>query len=229
MKKHKIHSIILARGGSKGIKNKNIININNKPLIYWSIKASLKSKMISETWVSSDNFKILHLAKKYGAKIIVRPKRLSQDNTSSDIAWLHAVNEIKKSHEISHVVGIQPTSAIRGSKDFDKSLKKYFKKKYDCLFSANDKDEAFSWKIKNKLEPEYNLKLRPRRQQLSKRITENGSFYIFNVKKFLKEKNRLFGKIGYQLLEKYKSFEIDTLEDIPIVESILKNLKYKIN
>ena len=228
MRKHKIHSIILARGGSKGIKNKNIININNKPLIYWSIKTSLKSKMISNTWVSSDNLKILKLAKKFGAIIILRPRKLSKDTSTSDEAWFHAVKEIKKRYEITHVVGIQPTSAIREPKDFDKALNKFFKEKYDSLFSASKKDGAFSWIIGNKLKPNYNLKFRPRRQDLPLKISENGSFYIFSVEKFLRKKNRLFGRIGYHLLERYKSFEIDTLEDIPIVESILRSFSKKI-
>lgn len=227
MKEIKIHAIILARGGSKGIKNKNIIKVNKKPLIYWSIKASLKSKKISDTWVSSDNFRILKFAKKYGAKIILRPKKLSTDVASSDSAWVHAINEIKKKNQITHVVGIQPTSAIRETADLDRALKKFFKNKYDSLFSANEKNESFSWTISKKLTPDYNIKSRPRRQDLPKRISENGSFYIFNASKFLKSQNRLFGKIGYQLLEKYKSFEIDSYEDIIIVNSILKNFKKK--
>ena len=60
MKKEKFTAIILARGGSKGIKNKNLIKINKKPLIYWSIKACLNSRLINSVWVSSDNIKILN-------------------------------------------------------------------------------------------------------------------------------------------------------------------------
>ena len=140
---------------------------------------------------------------------------------------LRASGTVKKKNQITHVVGIQPTSAIRETADLDRALKKFFKNKYDSLFSANEKNESFSWRISKKLTPDYNIKSRPRRQDLPKRISENGSFYIFNVKKFLKSQNRLFGKIGYQLLEKYKSFEIDSYEDIIIVNSILKNFRKK--
>ena len=59
-----IHSIILARGGSKGIKNKNLFPIKNKPLIYWSIKRSIESKYVNYTWVSSNDNKILKFSKK---------------------------------------------------------------------------------------------------------------------------------------------------------------------
>ena len=109
----KIHSIILARGGSKGIKNKNLIIIKNKPLIYWSIQKSKQSKLVHKTWVSSDNKKILETASKFGAEIIKRPKSLSRDNSTSEIAWEHAVNYIQEKYKIDAVLGIQPTSPIR--------------------------------------------------------------------------------------------------------------------
>ena len=77
MGKKKIHAIILARGGSKGIKNKNLISIKKKPLIYWSIKSVLNCNIIDKVWVSSDSSKILTLSKKFGANTIKRPKKLS--------------------------------------------------------------------------------------------------------------------------------------------------------
>ena len=84
--KEKFIAIILARGGSKGIKNKNIISVNKKPLIYWSIKTCLNSKLIDNVWVSSDSKKILDISKKFGAKAIIRPKRFSKDTSSSEEA-----------------------------------------------------------------------------------------------------------------------------------------------
>ena len=224
MNSKKIHAIILARGGSKGLKNKNLFLINKKPLVYWSIKSCIKSKNISQTWVSSDNKKILNISKKYGAKTIYRPKKFSSDTASSEIAWLHAVKEIKKKQKIDYVIGLQPTSAIRDFTDIDKAIKKFFKNKYDSLFSAKERDEAFSWNLKKlKVVPNYNIFKRQRRQNLKRRITENGSFYIFKSEKFLKKRNRLFGKIGFHMMKNFKGFEIDTLEDAILVDLILKN------
>lgn len=74
MTKKTFISIILARGGSKGIKNKNLVKIKNKPLIFWTIKDSLKSKKIKSTWVSSDSKKILKYSAKCGSNIIERPQ-----------------------------------------------------------------------------------------------------------------------------------------------------------
>lgn len=220
----KIHAIILARGGSKGINKKNLFLINKKPLIYWSIKKCLKSKRISKTWVSSDDKLILNAAKKFGAEIIQRPKKLSSDQSSSESAWEHAIKYIKKNNEIDIAVGVQPTSPIRSNNDFDNALKKFFQKKYDSMFSASDFETFFSWNIESKkIKPNYNLNKRPRRQELDRSILENGSFYIFDAKLFIKFKNRLFGKIGFYLMEKYKGIQIDTLEDAYLVNAIFRS------
>lgn len=219
-------AIILARGGSKGIKNKNIIHLNGKPLIYWSIKACLKSKKINSVWVSSDNEKILKISKRFGAKTIKRPKKFSKDNSPSELAWKHAI-ELLLRMKIKHdnVVGIQPTSPIRSVKTLDKALSKFREKKLDSLFSAQEISNYFIWQTKNKnLKSNYNFNKRPMRQNIKPKFLENGSFYIFNSKKFLKNNCRLFGKIGYCLTSKIESFELDDKEDLNLLRSLKKFL-----
>jgi CMP-N,N'-diacetyllegionaminic acid synthase len=222
MKKKIVHSIILARGGSKGIKNKNLIKIKNKPLIFWSIKKSLESKQINFTWLSSDNPKILKTAKILGAKIIKRPKNISNDKASSESAWQHAIGYIKNKYEIDVVVGVQPTSPIRGNNDFDKAIKLYNRKKFDSLFSSTKIQDVNIWKYKNnKLIANYNFKKRKRRQEIINNYLENGSFYIFNANKFQKSNNRLFGKIGTYEIDKKYSFQIDDYIDLKIIKSLI--------
>ncbi len=222
-KKNKIVAIILARGGSKGIKNKNLINLNNKPLIFWSIKSCLSSKLIHEVWVSSDSNKILKISKKFGAKIILRPKKFASDNSSSENAWIHAIKLIDKNNLVKTVVGIQPTSPLRPSQCFDKAIIKYKKKKLDSLFSSQKITDHFIWKIKNKkFISNYNFKKRPMRQNIKEKYLENGSFYIFDKTKFLKNKCRLFGKIGTYTMGKIFSFQIDENEDIKLFQNLKK-------
>tara|TARA_B100000242_G_scaffold290601_1_gene262303 strand:- start:68 stop:736 length:669 start_codon:yes stop_codon:yes gene_type:complete len=222
MKKKIIHSIILARGGSRGIKNKNLLKIKKKPLIFWSIKKSLKSKKINFTWLSSDNPNILKTAQKFGANIIKRPKNISNDKASSESAWQHAIDFIKKNYVIDVVVGIQPTSPIRGNNDFDKAIKLYNKKKFDSLFSSTKIQDVNIWKYKkNNLVANYNFKKRKRRQDIVNNYLENGSFYIFNVKKFKKSNNRLFGKIGTYEMDKKYSFQLDDYVDLKIIKSLI--------
>lgn len=226
MSKKNVHAIILARGGSKGIKNKNLILVKKKPLIYWSIKSAQNCKAINKVWVSSDSDKILNLSKKFGANIIKRPKNLASDNSSSESGWLHSIKYIKKKFKINYAVALQATSPLRGVKDLTDALKKFFIEKNDSLFSSSINDYYFRWKVRGgEIKPNYNLNLkRPRRQTISKELIENGSFYIFSCNKFLKKKKRLFGKIGCFVQKKYFGFEIDDQEDLKIVQSLMKDI-----
>lgn len=213
-------ALILCRGNSKGIKNKNLINFLGKPLIWWTIKDLKSSKLIEKIYVSSDSDKILKVAKKEGVKIIKRPKNISKDYSISESALLHALKKIKKNAEI--IVFAQVTSPLRPKKVFDNAINFFIKRKYDSMFSST-KDHNFIWKSQHgRLSPNYNFKNRPMRQKINCFFKENGSFYIFKKKGFVKFKNRLFGKIGTYILDKKYSFEIDDKIDLKI-NKILKN------
>ena len=97
MSKKKIIAIIPARGGSKGIKKKNIASLKGKPLIFYSIKEAKKSKLISDLVVSTDSNEIAKIAKKYGAQVpFIRPKNLSTDFAGSAPVIKHALNFMEK-------------------------------------------------------------------------------------------------------------------------------------
>jgi CMP-N,N'-diacetyllegionaminic acid synthase len=221
--KNTTHALILARGSSKGIKNKNLIKIKNKPLVYWSISKSIKSKKIDYTWVSSDSKKILNVSAKFGAKTIRRPKKLAADNSISETGWIHAINHIKKNYKIKTVVAIQPTSPIRYKDDFDNAITIFTKKKLDSLFSCNKVHKQNIWIYKNKiLSANYDTK----KKRISRHLevphyNENGSFWIFNVNKFLKHKKRLFGKIGNYTMPKKCGFQIDDYLDLKIIKTLI--------
>ena len=89
----KIVSVILARGGSKGIPRKNVIDLGGKPLIQWTINSSLMSN-IDETWVSTDDQEIAEIAKKANSKVLHRPSTLATDISSSEDALLHFAENI---------------------------------------------------------------------------------------------------------------------------------------
>ena len=232
MKKKNNIAIILARGGSKGISNKNIKTLNGKPLLYWSIRQCLNCKDISSVWVSSDSKKIIKIAKKFGANTIIRPDNISDDNSTSESGWIHAINYFDNQKiSLDTVVALQATSPLRESRDIKKALEIYYKNRFDSLFTGSINNEIFfNWSKKlKKMSPNYKIRIRTRRQNLKNLILENGSFYIFDKKKFMKNKNRLFGKIGIYIMNKIKSFQIDDLHDFEIVKSIMSNEKIKRN
>lgn len=222
MKKNFI-CIILARGKSKGIENKNLFKINHKPLIYWTIKPAISSKYIKQVWVSSDSKKILDYSKKIGALTLKRPAKYSNDKSSSESAWLHAIKEIeKKGINFDYILAPQVTSPLRGKNDFDLAIKLFIKNKNDSMFSCLNVKDFFIWKKSNRgLNLAYNIK-RDIRQNLQENFLENGSFYIFQKNKFKKHKKRLFGDIGHYSMKKKYSFQIDEYDDIEIINKIIK-------
>jgi len=229
--KKKILAIILARGNSRSIKNKNLKKINRKPLLLWSIEQLKRSKSINQIWLSSDSNKILNYAIKKKINVIKRPAKFATSKASSESAYLHAINFLeKKNIFFDTILGIQPTSPIRGKNDFDKAINIYNKKNYDSLFSSSIIKDYFIWKKnKNLFIPNYNYKKRKPRQQIKEQFLENGSFYLFDKIKFKRYKCRLFGKIGTYVQNFYKNFQVDELDDFHIVESILKNKHLKKN
>jgi CMP-N,N'-diacetyllegionaminic acid synthase len=223
-------AIIPARGGSKGIPHKNLKNFCGKPLIVWTINQALKVKNINSVWVSSDSTDILEISKKAGANVIIRPKSLSVDTATSESAWLHALDYIeKKMKSVDIIVGLQATNPIRESLDIENAINKFKRTKSDSLFSSSEIGNYFIWKkIDKKLTSlNYDYKKRARRQNFSEQFVENGSIYVFKPEILRKFNNRLGGKIEISLMENWKSFDIDTLDDFSLCETLMKRYLLK--
>lgn len=216
-------AIILARGKSKGIKKKNIIPFKKKPLLYWTIKDCKKSLSINNIWVSTDCSQIKKFCLNQGVNVIDRPKKISGDKSTSEDGWMHSILKIEREYKLKDIIVLQATSPIRGSKDIDLAYNRFLKMKYDSLFSSVRIENYFNWKMEKKnLKPLFNYKFRPMRQKINYQFQENGSFYIFKSNGFKKKRNRLFGKIGTFEQKKYKSFQIDDIEDLNFIENIAK-------
>lgn len=216
-------AIIPARGGSKGIPGKNTILVAGKPLIAWSIEHALRSSKIHSVWVTSDSLEILDIAEKYGAQTILRPVNISGDKATSEEAWIHAVHHIKLSVEIELVVCMQPTSPVRGRHDLDEAIDKYYKKKFDSLLSVTKVEDYFEWRMSEcgAESINYDYSNRKRRQDIEVKYLENGSFYIITPSLLVENKNRLGGYVGFYEQEKYKMYQIDSIEDAALCEAIL--------
>jgi CMP-N,N'-diacetyllegionaminic acid synthase len=224
---NKIVAIIPARGGSKRIKNKNIKLFNSKPLIFWTIDAALKSKKIDDVYVSSENKNILKISKKFGANVVKRPIKLSNNIIMPDMAIRDAYLQINKNYK--YVVSLQPTSPLRTADEIDGSVNKIIKTKADSLLSCF-KAHSFIWKKnKNFFSPQnYNHEQRPRSQDM-KQFQENGAIYITKPAILIKKHNRLGGKISIFEMSFWNSIDIDNIEDFKIAELIKKNVQKTIN
>lgn len=223
-KNKRIISVITARKGSTRIKNKNLKLFCNRPLVYWSMLVSKKSKFIDKTYVSSDDPKILKLANKMKCETVLRGKKLSNNTIMPDFAVIDVLKKFGGPYDI--VVFLQPTSPLRLIDDIDNAIKKFINTKCDSLLSViKFNDFKFIWKKEKNSKyfspVNYSLNNRPMSQKLSQ-FYENGSLYITNIKKFLKFKNRLIGKKQIYEMKDWQASEIDTIADFKRCEKIFK-------
>ncbi len=208
-------SVILARGGSKGIPRKNIVDLNGKPLLHYTIKASLDSG-VDETWVSTDDDEIAKVAVQSGARVLRRPDSLATDTSTSEAALIHFANETN----FDHVVFIQPTSPLLKSKYIDQGLELI--KEYDSVFSAYAQHWVPRWTKSLPSEPiGWDPNNRPRRQDADEIYVENGSFYITSKDCLLKSGLRFSGKIGVVEMPLGESYQIDTYDDLEFIKRVI--------
>ena len=215
--------IIPARAGSKRLKNKNIIKINKKKLFDYTLDAALKCKKISNIVITTN---IKNLTNKKNKKIIFlkRPSILCKDKCSTESAMIHAIKSLRifKSNNIV-IILLQPTSPLRDYKDITNAIKVFEKKRYDSLLSVYlEKLYVWARNGKNLVSQTYNFKKRGRTQEKNPSLMENGAIYLSKLDGFLKYNNRLFGKIGYSVMTKKNSLEIDYVEDIKLFKALLK-------
>jgi N-acylneuraminate cytidylyltransferase len=219
--------IIPARGGSKGIPQKNIMSFCGKPLVAWSIEAALNARLVDDVYVTTDDKMIALTSREYGAKIINRPAEFATDSSSSEDALLHAVETIESDGVvIDAVVFLQATSPIRESSDIDGAIRQFCKKQADSLFSSCLLEDYCIWSFDNAYKESitYDYKNRGNRQGRKPYHLENGSIYIFKPAILKEQKNRLGGNIENFEMPFWKSYEIDSQGDIEICEVFMKKL-----
>jgi CMP-N,N'-diacetyllegionaminic acid synthase len=222
-------AVIAARGGSKGIPNKNLIELCGKPLIAWTVLQARAARGVDIVAVSSDSDTILAAAEAAGAIGVRRPSEISGDLASSESAWLHALNEVDgRLGRFERLVALQATSPIREPSDVETALDTFDRDALDSLLSVCEVEDYFNWHIgPNGPEPiNYDYRNRRMRQQIEKRYLENGSFYVFVPSLLREQSNRLGGKIGFHLMERHKMFQIDRPEDVKLCAAIMHSYGY---
>ncbi len=220
--------IIPARGSSKRIPNKNLYSILGKPLIVYSIEQAKNSKLVNRVIVSTDDVEIKSVSEKHGAEVVRRPSDISGDEATSESALLHVLDHLKEkeNYEPDLVVFLQCTSPVRKEDDIDNAVRLLLEENADSLFSACRNDK-FIWALdKGRPKPlNYDYKKRKREQDFPVQFRENGSIYIFRPEILRKSSNRLGGKMLVYEMDYWSSFQIDTPEDVELIEWILKNFR----
>ena len=229
---NKILAIIPARGGSKRLPRKNLLELNAKPLIAWSIEAAQKSKYISKTVVTSDDEEILNIAKTYKVDAIKRPKELASDTATTFDAIKHAIQSSEEIYE--YIMLLQPTSPLRDTKHIDEAIELLNAKDADAIISVCEMEHSPLWS--NTLDDDLSMKgflkeevLNKRSQDLKKYYRINGAIYICKREKLLEEKSFfLKDKIFAYLMDKRVSIDIDEEFDYEICQ-LLMNKNYLVD
>jgi len=137
MKKYEIISFIPARGGSERVPRKNIKMMAGKPMIAWTIEASLQSKYINRTIVSTEDKEIKEVALRYGAEVIDRPAKYSKGQMLINFVYLHFQYCLwKEEYQPDYVIFLLPTSPLRTAKHIDEAFKLYFESENPLLSSV---------------------------------------------------------------------------------------------
>tara|TARA_A100001015_G_scaffold187003_1_gene208259 strand:- start:66 stop:749 length:684 start_codon:yes stop_codon:yes gene_type:complete len=222
----KVLAIIPARKSSEELKNKNIRKFNKKPLIFWTLKAAQKSKLIDEVVVSSNSSKILNYSKKFKKFILSkRPENLSTKKSEIiDTIFF----EMKKFENCKIIILLQPTSPLRRSEDIDKSLRKMIgNKRESCVSYTEIKYNPYNFYLikKNKISFLVNKRKKIKstnRQSFKKVFYPSGDIYISTSNRLKKKKKFVDLKTYPYIVSTKRASDIDNIWDFKTAEFKLK-------
>jgi len=227
----KILAIIPARGGSKGVPRKNVIEINGNPLISYTISAALKASLITDIVVSTDDPEIAEISRKLGAQVpFMRPLDLASDQAQSAPVIEHALFFMEKIKDFKYdaILMLQPTSPLRTSQHIEESLNLFKSKECDSVVSVTSVGGNHPFRMKRLINNQlvnyidqgfWNMKPR---QSLPDVYIRNGAIYLISREVFIQQR-QLIGNncLGYVMSDS-DSTNIDSPIDLKIAELLLK-------
>ncbi|MDF2801222.1 MAG: acylneuraminate cytidylyltransferase [Anaerocolumna sp.] len=225
---NKFLAIITARSGSKGLRDKNIKELNGKPLIAYTIEAAKKSGVFDDIIVSTDSEEYGNIAKIYGAEVpFLRPDSLASDTTSSADVIKHTILELEKiGLKYDYFMLLQPTSPLRNEKDILNATKLLFEKNANAIVSVCEADHSPI--LMNTLQESLSMdgfisqNGNKRRQDLPKYYRLNGAIYLCNTLYYLQYMDFYKEKSYAYIMDKLNSVDIDDYNDFLFAELLIK-------
>ncbi|MBN2458161.1 acylneuraminate cytidylyltransferase family protein [Candidatus Woesearchaeota archaeon] len=230
----RVLAVVPARGGSKGIPKKNIIELNGKPLIAWTIEAGKQTTYIDRMIVSTDSKEIAEVAKRFKADVpFIRPDYLSSDTASSVDVLLHAIDYLEEKGEIyDYIMLLEPTSPLRTTEDIEKSI--------EMLESNTDAESIVGVAKAESSHPLFSVTItdsgfiRPfsgeelkhiRRQDIKDVYFLEGTIYTSKIDALRKRKTFYHERTLPYIVERYKQFEVDEETDLVCIEALMRYKK----
>lgn len=225
-------AIIPARGGSKGLPNKNIKPLLGKPLIAYTIEAALNSTEITDVIVSTDNQQIYDLSIELGAnETFLRPSELAQDNSLAIDNYTYTINKLSKikNTTIEEFIVLQPTSPLRDHVDIDNAISLFHTKKADSVVSYTEELHPINWHkhINNELKFENIFPENIQNRQENKvSYYPNGAIFVFKFELIKAMKYYSNNSYAY-IMKREKSVDIDNIHDFEYAEFLLRKSNEK--
>lgn len=219
-------AVITARGGSKGLPGKNVLPLNGKPLIAWTVEAALKSKYLDRVILSSDDPAIIDAAREAGCDVpFTRPAELAGDKAASVPVIEHALQAINAPFDF--VVLLQPTSPLRIADDIDLCIETCLNTGAPAAVTVCESKKSPHWMYHlsdgRKMTPVVNAPAASRRQDLPPVVALNGAVYIADCA-FLKEAGTFVtDETIASVMPVARSFDIDDMLDFICVEAVMQN------
>lgn len=221
-----IPAIIPARGGSKGLPRKNVLDLAGQPLITHTIRAALEASSIGRVLVSTDDDEIAAVATAAGAEVIHRPADLASDTASSESALLHALDSAypDAADQPEAFVFLQCTSPLTAPEDIDALVEAMEREQADSAFLAT-RFYHFLWRPEDDgtyAGINHDHAIRQRRQDRPAEYLETGAGYAMKLAGFRKSGHRFFGRVVAAEMPEERVGEIDTLADFRSIESRMR-------
>jgi YrbI family 3-deoxy-D-manno-octulosonate 8-phosphate phosphatase len=211
-------ALVPLRGGSKSIPGKNIRPIAGRPLCCWALDATVESGIFARVIVSTDSTEIRRVVERHcpDVEVLDRPAELATDTASTESVMLHIAEQI----EFDVLALLQATSPLTTALDLIEARDRFERDQLDSLLTAVE-SHRFFWKPDG-TPINYDPAHRPRRQDISPWLMENGAFYFTKRQTLESTKSRLGGKIGLHIMPADSAVEIDEPGDWTIVEHLLR-------
>ena len=221
--------VIAARGGSKGVPNKNIRKLGDIPLIAHSIKTAISSNLFSSVIVSTENSKIAKISKQYGADVpFLRPKKLATDNASMTDVLLHTITELRKlNYNFDTIVNRDCTVPFIDKKDIQGAIRKYYSKSCNLVCGVYKQHHNPYFNMMEITKGDYmdfskKLKKQITGRQNSPIVYQLNGLFVLNVENFLKTKKFYSTKIIPYEISAEHGFMIDTEFEFQIADMVTK-------
>ena len=233
MKSYKEPCFIFARGGSKGLVNKNIKPLNGKPLIAYSIEEALKVKNIDRVIVSTDSEEIAEVARKYHAEVpFLRPSHLASDDSPEWLSWQHALSFLneKEGRIPEKFISVPTTSPLRSYEDIQNCIVEFDKGGADSIITVTEASRSPYFNMVKEADDGFIDIIIKKGNQIFRRQDAPSVYDVTTVayvisSKFIMEHNGIFeGKVRKVLVPSERSLDIDNEYDFKIAEYMIKHL-----